>query len=317
MARQAHPVWRLAAAVAFCVLAVCTAAKGQPMKHFEVLDESFRELLPKDAAVVEICREQKFTEGPVWLASKKLLLFSDIPADTIFQWSTDGGKAVFRKPSHQANGNLTDAQGRLVTCEHGSRSVTRTGRNGKVVTLASTYRGKKLNSPNDLAIKSDGTIWFTDPPYGLRGRASEQKVNYVFRLDPNAAEPVAVASDFDRPNGLCFSPDEKVLYVADSGRPHHVRRLPVLKGNRLGKGKVFAVISPGAPDGMRVDAAGRLWSTAADGVHVFSPAGKRIGKVLTPKRAANCCFGGPDRKTLFITARDSVYMTRLAVVGKK
>jgi gluconolactonase len=292
--------------------------KEAPMKaskDFEIADESFREVLRRDSAVRRICKDLKFTEGPVWMKGKKCLLFSDIPADTIYRWSQADGLSVFRKPSHSANGNVVDSQGRLVTCEHGSRTVTRTGKDGKVTTLAATHEGGKLNSPNDLAVKSDGTIWFTDPPYGLGRRKSEQKGNYVYRLDAGAREPVAVAKDFDRPNGICFSPDEKYVYIADSGRPHHVRRFSVRKDNTLAAGRVFAVIRPGGPDGMRIDAAGRLFSTAGDGVQVFSPAGKLIGKILTPKSAANCCFGGPAGKTLFITARDAVYAVQLAVAG--
>jgi len=308
--------WTMLAAVCFAT-AGRAAEKTPPRKDFDILDESFRKVLRADSAVRAICTGQKFTEGPVWMDSAKCLLFSDIPADTIFRWSPAAGKSVFRKPSHQTNGNMTDKQGRLVSCEHGSRTVTRTGADGKVTTIAATYQGKKLSSPNDLAIKSDGTIWFTDPTYGLRGRAREQKGNYVYRLDPNAAEPVAVATDFHMPNGICFSPDEKLVYIADSGRPHHVRRFAVTKDNTLADGKVFAVIRPGGPDGMRIDAAGRLFSTAGDGVHVFSPAGKLIGKIRTPKSAANCCFGGPDGKTFFITARDAVYAVSLAVTGAK
>jgi len=296
------------------------AQKEAPMKaskDFEIVDESFREVLRKDSAVRRICKGLKFTEGPVWMKGRKCLLFSDIPADTIYRWSQADGMTAFRKPSHSANGNAVDNQGRLVTCEHGSRTVTRTDKDGKVTTLAATHGGGKLNSPNDLAVKSDGTIWFTDPPYGLGRRKGEQKGNYVYRLDKGSAEPVAVATDFDRPNGICFSPDEKYVYIADSGRPHHVRRFNVLKDNTLGAGKVFAVIRPGGPDGMRIDAAGRLFSTAGDGVQVFNTAGKLIGRILTPKSAANCCFGGPAGKTLFITARDGVHAVNLAVAGAR
>jgi gluconolactonase len=303
-----------------------TARKDTPMKakqparsaskDFVIADESFRKILRPDSAVRRICKGLKFTEGPVWLKSRKCLLFSDIPADTIYRWTEADGMTVFRRPSHSANGNATDRRGRLVTCEHGSRTVTRTEHSGKVKTLAATCQGRKLNSPNDVAVKSDGTIWFTDPPYGLGRRPKEQKGNYVFRLDANAAEPIVVARDFNMPNGICFSPDGKHLYVADSGRPRHIRRFPVLKGNKLGKGKVFVKINPGAPDGIRVDAAGRLYSTAGDGVHVFNAKGKLLGKIRTPKSAANCCFGGPGSKTLFITARDAVWAVRLAAAGR-
>ena len=272
-------------------------AKVPAKINFEAVNKSLR----------CIAKDLKFTEGPVWLPDKKCLLFSDIPADTIYRWSKDDGLKVFRRPSHNSNGNILDLTGRLLTCEHGSRTLTRTEKDGKVTTLASSYKGKKLNSPNDLAVKSDGTIWFTDPPYGLRGKKSEQPANYVFRLDPGKTEPVAVVDDMARPNGICFSPDEKYLYVANSGKAHHVRRFAVKADNTLAEGKVFVTIDPGGPDGMRVDSSGRLYSTAGNGVQVFSPAGKLLGVVRTPKGAANCAFGGPDGTTLFITARDSVW----------
>jgi gluconolactonase len=287
-------------------------------KNFTIVDEHFREILAPNSAVRRIAAGLKFTEGPVWMPNRKVLLFSDIPADTIYQWAKGRKHTVFRRPSHNANGNTRDTRGRLITCEHGSRTVTRTANSGKVNTLAATFGDKRLNSPNDAAVKSDGTIWFTDPPYGLkRGQKREQAKNYVFRLDPNAAEPVAVADDFHMPNGLCFSPDEKHLYIADSGRPHHIRRFPVLKGNKLGKGKLFAVIRPGAPDGIRCDTAGRLYSTAGDGVQVFDAKGTKLGVIRTPQPAANCCFGAAGNRTLFITARSGVYAVKLAVPGLK
>jgi gluconolactonase len=303
------------------MLGVNAARAGQvetAAKDFEVLDESFRAVLRPDSAVESIAKDLKFAEGPVWLPERQVLLFSDIPDDTIYQWQEGKPLAAFRTPSHNANGNVLDRHGRLITCEHGSRTVTRTESDGKVTTLAATYKGAKFNSPNDAAVKSDGTIWFTDPPYGLKKKdKKEQPKNYVFRLDPNATEPVALAEDFDMPNGLCFSPDEKWLYIADSGRPHHVRRFAVGKDNTLSDGRVFVTIAPGPPDGIRCDQVGRLFSTAGDGVRVFDVHGKLIGRIRTPARAVNCCFGGPDGRMLFITAHTVVHRVCLAVAGAK
>ncbi|MBE3070243.1 MAG: SMP-30/gluconolactonase/LRE family protein, partial [Planctomycetes bacterium] len=238
-----------------------------------------------------------------------------IPADTIYQWTEAEGLNVWRTPSHNANGNTADREGRIVTCEHGSRTVTRTDAGGKVETLCATYQGKRLNSPNDAVVGRDGAVWFTDPPYGIDPKAREQAGNYVFRLDPGAKEPVAVATDFAMPNGLCFSPDGKWLYVADSGGPHHIRRFRVKDDRTLEGGEVFATITPGVPDGIRCDREGRLYSTAGDGVQVFSPEGKLIGRIRTPEPAANCAFGGLAGRTLFITARSSVWAVTLAAAG--
>jgi gluconolactonase len=310
--------------MALVIAAPALAAEKEPaMKNeapkaaVEVIDESFKAVVAPDAAPRRIAEGLKFTEGPVWMPDG-YLLFSDIPADTIYKWTEADGLKVFRQPSHNANGNTADCQGRLVTCEHGSRSVTRTEKDGKVVTIASTYKGKRLNSPNDVVVKKDGSVWFTDPPYGLpKGEKQEQEKNNVFRLESGAAEPVSVAEDFDKPNGLCFSPDEKLLYIADSGKPRHVRRFRVKADNALEGGEVFVAISPGGPDGIRCDRQGRLWSTAGDGIHVFSPEGKLLGKIRTPETAANCCFGGPDYKTLFITARTSVWAVPVLVPGAR
>ena len=284
--------------------------------QFEILDDSFNAILTADSELRAIADGFTFTEGPAWWGARACLLFSDIPADTIHRWTEDEGHSVFRRPSRQANGNTIDLAGNLVTCEHGSRTVTRTSPDGEVETIASTYDGKRLNSPNDVVVKSDGTIWFTDPPYGIKPEARQQAANYVFRLDPGASEPVIVADDFSRPNGLCFSPDERLLYIADSDTEiHHVRRFEVQGDNALAGGQVFAVVEPGVPDGMRVDAEGRLYSSAADGVQVFSADGRLLGKIHTPQTAANCTFGGPDGRTLFITATSGVWAVDLAVRG--
>ena len=303
-------------------LVVATAAGLAPAAEkearVEVLDEAFKQVADERAEVRQLATDFKFTEGPTWYAAGKCLLFSDIPANRIYQWTEQGGKKVWREPSHQANGNTTDNQGRLVTCEHASRRVTRTGKDGQVQVLCDRYQGKRLNSPNDVAVKRDGTIWFTDPPYGLRGKKAELDGCYVFQLDPGKAEPVIVARDFTRPNGIAFSPDEAYLYVANSDRDApHVRRFRVKADNTLEGGDVFCKISPGGPDGIRVDAGGRLYVSAGDGVQVFSREGNLIGKIRTPQGAANCCFGGTDGRTFFITARKSLWAVPLKGSGAR
>ncbi|NLF32626.1 MAG: SMP-30/gluconolactonase/LRE family protein [Planctomycetes bacterium] len=283
----------------------------------EILQESFAGVVAEDAQLHVIGQGYRFTEGPAWHAGQQTLYFSDIPSDTILRWTAaDAAPQVWRRPSRRANGNTVDRQGRLVTCEHASRTVTRTDTEGHVTTLAATFEGRRLNSPNDVVVDAAGTIWFTDPPYGIKPEFSEQRANFVFRLAEGAAEPVAVVDHLPRPNGLCFSPDERVLYVANSDvDQHNIWRFDVRPDGTLTGGAVFATIVPGVPDGMRVDRDGRLWSTAGDGVHVFSPAGQLLGKIHTPRTAANCTFGGPDRRTLFITATDTVWAIGTGVVG--
>ena len=289
------------------------SAEGPGETGIEIMDDAFREVLLESSRVTCIAEGFRFTEGPAWRPSEGDLVFSDIPADTIYRWREGEGHDVFRRPSNNANGNTVDPDGRLVTCEHGSRSVTRTGPGGEMVTLATSYGGRRLNSPNDVVVRSDGSVWFTDPPYGVKPDAVEQPANYVFRLDPGAEEPVVVADDFSRPNGLCFSPDEDLLYIDDSDPEiHHVRVYRVAEDLSLDGGEVFTVIDPGVPDGMRVDSAGRLYSTSGDGVGVFTPGGKLLGRFATPKAASNCAFGGREMGTLFITAVDRVWAVDLA-----
>lgn len=264
-----------------------------------------------ETKIEKLAGDMKFTEGPVWIDNGGYLLFSDIPADEIKKWK-DGQLTTFRKPSHHTNGNLLDEKGRLLSCEHGSRTVTRTTlKDGKIETLVEQFEGRKFNSPNDLAVRSDGMIWFTDPPYGLKGRERELEHNHVFCFEPESKKVHSVVDDFDKPNGLCLSPDEKNLYIADSGKPAHIRVFAVQKDGSLDKGKVFCKIDPGSPDGIRCDAKGRIFASAGDGIHVFLPSGELIGKILTPERPANLCFGGKDGRTLFITARTSLYAIKL------
>jgi gluconolactonase len=241
---------------------------------------------------------------------------------------TDGSMSVFRSPARNSNGNTVDRQGRLVTCEHQARRVTRTEHNGAVTVIADTFDGKRLNSPNDAVVKSDGSIWFTDPPYGHltdyegdKGSSEIGSAN-VYRVDPASGKVAAVCTDFDKPNGLAFSPDEKYLYIADTGASHkadgnkHIRRFEVAaNGQSLGKSKVFADCTAGLFDGFRVDRDGRIWTSAGDGVHCYLPDGALIGKILIPELVANVCFGGAKLNRLFICGTTSLYSAYLAVNG--
>lgn len=284
-----------------------TAARATDSAAFVVVqDSAFRALVPGDAAVTEIARELGFTEGPLWIdRDGGWLLFSDLRANAMMRWVPDSGVTTWRTPSGPSNGNTLDLEGRIVTAQHDGR-ITRTEPDGKVDTLVSAFDGHALSSPNDVAVKSDGSIWFTDPPYGLGDRTQETPGNYVYRFDPATSTTVAVVTDADRPNGLCFSPNEHILYVADSGEPHHIRSFPVA-GDSLGVGTVFAVIEPGAPDGIRCDEHGNVWTSSGDGAQVYSPAGALIARIRLPQSAANLAFGGPDGTTLFFTARTSLY----------
>jgi len=300
----------------FSILLLLLLPQGSFSAGIQALKPEFSAVVNEDAELVEIATGLEFTEGPVWIGSGEsgYLLFSDIPADKIYRWAPGEGLSVWRTPSGNSNGLLLDSQGRLLACEHGGRRVSLTLDSGEVVTLSDRFKGGRLNSPNDVALGADGSLWFTDPPYGLGRQEPEQPSNYVFRLAQGAKEPTVVVEDFDRPNGIVFSPDKKVLYISDSGRPHHIRYFRVA-GESLEEIGVFATISPGGPDGMCVDTMGRLYSTAGDGVHVFSPEGVLIGKILTPHNPTNCCFGGRQWKTLYITARPNVYAVKLRVKG--
>ncbi len=285
------------------------------MEGFDIRSEAFRDILAPDSRLTKLAGDFQFTEGPVWVAEGDYLLFSDIPANRIYRWSKADGLSVWREPTGNSNGNTLDRQGRLITCEHSARRLSRTEQDGAVIALASQFGWRRLNSPNDVVVKADGTIWFTDPPYGIKPEMQEQPRQYVFRLDPNGTL-TALADDFDKPNGLCFSPDESLLYIADSSRErHHVRVFRVTPTNTLADGRLFATIEPGVPDGMRMDTAGRLYSTAGDGVQVFAPSGELLGIIQVPQAPANCTFGDADKRTLYITAKTSLYSIRLAAQG--
>lgn len=258
----------------------------------------------------------EFTEGPVWHPDG-YLLFSDIPAARIYQWKPDGSVMVWRERSGNSNGLTLDRQVRLIACEHGNRRVSRTEADSDVVlTVADRYEGKRLNSPNDVVVKSDGTIYFTDPPYGIEPDQREQPYNGVYRILADGTLEL-VADDFERPNGLAFSPDESVLYIDDSAR-RHVRAFDVRPDGTLVNSRVIADMDhpqPGSPDGMKIDVEGHLYITGATGVWVFEPDGTLLGVIVTPERPANCAWGGADRQTLYITARTSLYRIRTTVPG--
>jgi gluconolactonase len=302
----------------FLTLFVLAIASCISAAEFDIRDEAeFIRIVAKDAKVEKLAGDMGFLEGPVWVpADSGYLVFSDIPNNELKKWSKSGGLATFRKPSNNANGNTLNLEDRLTTAEHSGRRISIT-KNGTVSTVVDAFEGKKLNSPNDVVVKSDGTYWFTDPDYGLGKNPKEQAGNYVYRFDPKGKSATAVVKDFDKPNGLVFSPDEKKLYVADSGKPRHIRVFEVQSSGTLDSGKVFCAIDKGGPDGIRCDNAGRIWSSAGDGVHVFAPDGKLIGKILVPESPANLCFGGSDGKTLYITARKSLYAIPTSATAAK
>lgn len=295
---------------------------------YEIHDERFKNLIVSSADLDELYSDCRWAEGPVWFGDLNCLLWSDIPNQRILRWVPEGGVSVFRQPSNFANGNTRDREGRLVSCEHGGRRVTRTELDGSITVLADSYQGKKLNAPNDVIVRSDGTVWFTDPTYGIMADYEgykadpEQPTRNVYRLDPKSGALTAVITDFVQPNGLAFSPDETKLFVADSAyshdekAPRHIRVFDVVdNGKRVTGGKVFCTIDNGLPDGFRFDTDGNLWTSAGDGVHCFSAEGKLLGKIKTPQTVANLTFGGPRRNRLFITATKSLYAVYLTVTG--
>lgn len=286
---------------------------------FDARDPEFHKIVSKSAKLEKLGSGFKFVEGPAWLQKEGgFLIFSDIPANELKRWSAKDGITTFRQPSNNANGNTVDLQERLVTAEHSSRRVSITQEDGIVLPLVEHFHGKKFNSPNDVVVKSDGTVWFTDPDYGIpQGQSREIEGNWVFRYDPATKELTPVVKDFDKPNGLCFSPDEKKLYIADSGKPHHIRVFDVEKNGTVSHDAVFCVIDKGGPDGIRCDARGHILSSAGDGIHIFGVDGKLLGKILVPENPANLCFGGPKFSSLFITARTSLYRIELNVEGTR
>ena len=287
----------------------------------DVRSAKLLDLVDSGAQVEQIGTGCVFTEGPIWDAEGDFLLFSDIPANQMKKWTSDSGITTFRQPSGKSNGLTYDKQQRLIACEHANRRVSRTESDGTVTTIASHYEEKKLNSPNDVVVKSDGSIYFTDPPYGLTamyGEEGGQELDFqgVYRLSEDGQELTLLVDDFDRPNGLCFSPDESVLYVDDTARMH-VRAFDVQSDGTLANGRIFAEEEGenGVPDGMKVDQQGNVYLTGPGGIWVFDPVGTHLGVIQVPEVTANLGWGENDWKTLFITATTSIYRIQLKVSG--
>ncbi len=298
------------------------------MDAFEVFDKQFARYTLPIVFLEKLHGGLRWAEGPVYFGDQRCLIWSDLPSNRMLRWDEQTEQvSVFRSPSNFSNGNTRDREGRLVTCEHRGRRVTRTEWSGAITVLADSYEGKRLNSPNDVVVKSDGTVWFTDPTYGIsaeyEGGKADSEIGScnVYRLDPRDGSLRVVVDDFRRPNGLAFSPDEKILYIADSGFwpnpdwPHHIRAFDVADDGTLSGSRVLAEVSPGIPDGFRVDVDGNIWSSAGDGVYCITPGGDTIGKIPVPEKVANVCFGGPARNRLFICGFTSLYAIYLNTRG--
>ena len=304
-----------------------------PDRRIETLDQRFSMYKLPNAALEMLWTGGRWLEGPVWFGDGRYLLFSDIPNNRILKWEEETGEvSVFRKPSNNTNGNTRDRQGRLISCEHDTRRVTRTEHDGSIAVLIDEFDGRPLNAPNDVVVKSDGSVWFTDPGYGIlmdyEGHRAEFELDTsVYRLDPDSGDAAAVADDFSKPNGLCFSPDESLLYIVDTGRsdgpdhPTHIRVFDVVDGIRLTNGRVFADMDPGSSDGIRADRDGNIWSGACwggegyDGVHCYHPDGTLIGRIHLPAPCSNLCFGGARRNRLFMTVSQSLFAVYVETTG--
>lgn len=291
-----------------------------PDRSVVVINELFARYRLPLAKIERIATGFRWAEGPVWLGDIRQLIWSDVPGNRMYRWDEETGvTSVFRSPSGNANGNTRDRSGRLLTCEHSGRRVARTEYDGRITTVVDSFEGRRLNSPNDIVCTRDGSIWFTDPSFGLLGyyegeRAEPQLPTHVYRLDPNGKMTV-VAEGINQPNGLAFSPDERVLYIVESRSvPRRILAYDVVGGSALSNPRVLIDAGPkGTPDGFRVDVDGNLWcgwgmgEAGLDGVHVFDPSGELIGRIDLPERCANVCFGGVHRNRLFMAASTSVY----------
>lgn len=292
--------------------------------EIEALAPGFAQVIEAGTRLEKVATGFRFTEGPVWDARRGCLLFSDIPANRIYCWHPGGETEVYREPSNKSNGLTWSLQNELLACEHLGRRVSRTLADGTVVPAADSYHGKRLNSPNDLVLRSDGTLYFSDPPYGIQSAdmgalaEQEQPLNGLYMLPPGAAEPVLVGDDFERPNGMAFTPDETMLYVADTPR-YQVRVFQVREDGTLYGSKVFAQFQKeqgeGRPDGMKVDTEGNLYTTGPGGIWILHPGGEILGRVHIPEKQANCAWGDADRRSLYICASTSIYRLRTLIPG--
>ena len=305
------------------------AAQRYPDPAIESLDPRFDKYRLYSAAIERLAIGFRWAEGPVWFGDGRYLLWSDIPNDRVMRWDeASGAVGLFRQPSNFANGHTRDRQGRLLSCEHGTRRVTRTEYDGRITVILDRFDGKRLNSPNDIVVKSDDSIWFTDPPFGIvghyEGHAAEAELpTNVYRVDGRSGRATVVASGIARPNGLCFSPDEKRLYVVESGvLPRRIRLFDLSDdGEQLFNDRVFVQCEPdNSPDGLRCDVDGNLWAgwgtgEGRDGVMVFAPDATPIGRIALPERCANLCFGGRARNRLFMAASQSLYALSVNTQG--
>lgn len=290
------------------------------MSFFEVQEPEFERFVLGNAPIKQLATGFDWVEGPVWFGDAGCLLFSDIPNNRILRWTPGSGLTTYREPSNYANGHTRDRQGRLISCEHGRRRVTRTEFDGKITVIADSFDGKPLNSPNDVIVARDGGIWFSDPHYGIMTNyegfvAEQENPCVVYRADPASGALNVMVDDMNCPNGLAFSPDEQLLYVADTGRmfsrdAQAIRIYDMVEG-RPANGRHFHTINPGCADGIRVDSDGNLWSSASDGVHCIAPDGRLLGKILIPELVSNLCFGGRAKHELYITATTSLYRITL------
>jgi gluconolactonase len=297
------------------------------LPHLEVVDPAFRRLILMNTHLEKLWEGGRWLEGPAWFAGGRYLVFSDIPNNRMMRFDdTDGSVSTFRFPSNNSNGNTSDRQGRLITCEHLGRRVVRTEHDGSLTVLAERFEGKRLNSPNDVVVDSGGAVWFTDPSYGIdldyEGQRAESEIGgcNLYRIDPSSGRLEVAADDFIQPNGLAFSGDESHLFVADTGATHveegprHIRKFSVSNG-KLNGGNVISTSSSGLYDGFRIDRIGNIWTSTGEGVHCLTADGHLLGKVLVPEVVANVCFGGAKRNRLFICGTTSLYATYLNVSG--